>query len=56
MPNHIFVFKFQGWGNKCKDESQLLSKQCYCEKMLGGMNRDGKGRDNEPGINYEVVH
>ena len=24
--------------------------QCYCEKMLGTLNRDGKGRDYERGI------
>ena len=44
-----------GWQNKCLtddliDDSKLLSMQCYCIKMLGTLNQDGKGRDNSKGI------
>ena len=40
---------FLGWSDKCQADSQLLTIQCYCEKMLGSLNRDGQGRDNQKG-------
>ena len=47
--NICVYISFLGWSDKCQADSQLLTIQCYCEKMLGSLNRDGQGRDNQKG-------
>lgn len=50
------VLFFSGWENKCQDDSNLLRLQCYCIKMLGTLNRDGKGRDWQEGTVTILSH
>ena len=53
---NIYVYiSFLGWSDKCQADSQLLTIQCYCEKMLGSLNRDGQGRDNQKGKRLKKI-